>query len=351
MIKLNGRFGQYGFRGQAILFAQDLGKLAEQLPLNITDSGLAFIIENRENVENNRQYYVNVDNLKNALGILKQINPLYHDVEVNFDSVNLGFSEICVGDQDMAEPILDIPEQEIQSPQVEIEEIAGGRAILRGSFHQGHARFSDDSRGKQCTANAAVAIAASKFKDSSTWTQKFVDNLLLIGDRLCRDSLTHRNQPHRNEIDGQYLNVSDLRTHVDILGNHCQFIIDEDFQNQIHGHIDTSIDPRYHPILQNGLIRFFNSFNAGIITLNGYSFAIWAQNDVFWMFDSHLRGAKGRQARNGTACFMRFARIESLALMLKSNIPKLNNNQIDGLYSIIPLDVIVERARYSRRAP
>lgn len=176
IIKLTGRFGQYGLRGQAVLFAQDVGDIAEQLPLNITDAGLAFITETRENVENCREYCVNIDNLKNAMTVLKRINPLYHDVEVNYEALSLNLAEICQVSQNSEENVPENNIQDIQVTQLELTEIAGGRAIVRGSFHQGHARFSDDSRGRQCTANAAVAIAASNLKDSARWSSNFIDN-------------------------------------------------------------------------------------------------------------------------------------------------------------------------------
>lgn len=346
MIKLSGRFGQHGFRGQAVLFAQDVGEVAEQLPLNITDAGLAFITEHRENVENCRQYCVNIDRLKNAIKVLKQINPLYHDVDINFENINLDLLEISQDNQNSVDPS---DQRDVQ----ELVEIAAERAIVCGSFHQGHSRFFDDSRGRQCTANAAVAIAAATLREPLSWTGNFIDNLLIIGDKLYCDSVAHRNLPHPDEIDAQYLNVSDLLMDVQISGKHCQFLISKNFEDQIHGNIARNIDPEYFPVLLIGLRRFFDSATSGIITSNGYSFAIWSQHECFWIFNSHSRGPKGRQAQNGAACLIRCPSIESLALMLRSNIPKINNDRIDELYSIIPVTVVIDHevAELPQREP
>lgn len=211
IIKLCGRFGQYGFKGQTVLFAQDVAEIAEQLPLNITSAGLAFIVEERENIGNCRQYYIDIDRLKKALTILKDTNPLYHDVQINFESPNSDVSLIC---QDLQNEIRNVAEADIEctSTQLEIQEIAGDRGIVRGSFHQRHSRFSDSSRGKQCTANAAVAIVASKLRIPSKWTGAYIDNMLISGDRLYRDSIILRNDPHPKEIDREYLNVDELQT-------------------------------------------------------------------------------------------------------------------------------------------
>lgn len=165
IIKLGGRFGQSDFRGQAVLFAQDIEKISEQLSLPIARTGMVIVCEQLENVERCRQFQVNIQNLSAALSWLVQSNPLYRNVTINFDTSNFDISGICqviVTQQDNrdSENVNNLVTLQVQRlNNVDLNEISGNRAIIRGSIHQGHHMFSDFTRGKQCTANAAVAIA------------------------------------------------------------------------------------------------------------------------------------------------------------------------------------------------
>jgi len=94
IIKLGGRFGQSGFRGQAVLFAQDIKEISEQLPLPVTRTSMIIVCEQLENVERCRQFQVNIHNLSIALSWLIQNNPLYRNVNINFDTANFNISEI-----------------------------------------------------------------------------------------------------------------------------------------------------------------------------------------------------------------------------------------------------------------
>lgn len=87
IVKLDGRFGQYGFKGQAILFAQDLFEVTEKLPQMLprapTDSGLVIITENLENLNITRQFSVSPPKVYAALQWLVDNNPLYQDVIID----------------------------------------------------------------------------------------------------------------------------------------------------------------------------------------------------------------------------------------------------------------------------
>jgi len=58
IIKLGGRFGQSGFKGQAILFAQDIEEISEQLP--VVRICIIIVYEQLENIEQCRQFQINV---------------------------------------------------------------------------------------------------------------------------------------------------------------------------------------------------------------------------------------------------------------------------------------------------
>lgn len=56
MVKLSGRFGQHGFHGQAVLFAQDVEEIAEQLPLQMSSADLVIVCEKLESVQRLRRF-------------------------------------------------------------------------------------------------------------------------------------------------------------------------------------------------------------------------------------------------------------------------------------------------------
>ncbi|KAG5685138.1 hypothetical protein PVAND_014332 [Polypedilum vanderplanki] len=87
VIKFDGRFGQYGFKGQATLFALDIfevtDKLQNILPRSSDDTGLVVITETLENLNSSREYRISRERVYAALRWLIANNPLYHDVTVN----------------------------------------------------------------------------------------------------------------------------------------------------------------------------------------------------------------------------------------------------------------------------
>jgi len=168
-----------------------------------------------------------VQNLSAVLSWLIQNNPLYRNININFDAANFDISQICqvivTQDNDINinhENVNTFAASEIQrTNKTDLIEIVGNRAIIRGSMHQAHDIFSDFSRGKQCTANAAVAIAMCILHEPPTWTKNLIDTILLIGNALYVKSISNRNEPHIAEIDKEFLSVDELHTDVEIFGN------------------------------------------------------------------------------------------------------------------------------------
>ena len=60
-----------------------------------------------------------------------------------------------------------------------------------GSIHQGHERFSNVSRGKQCAFMSLSALSSGRVFPVQQWTSKTVDNILLKGDRTYLNALIH----------------------------------------------------------------------------------------------------------------------------------------------------------------
>jgi len=157
------------------------------------------------------------------------------------------------------------------------------------SHHQGDARYPIESAGKQCTANAYVAIVLSVIKNVNIWKTFDLDYVLEQADRIFNDVC-------RNKGIYQPLAVDELPPNFLLEG------INVSAQRLVHeSHIFSD---------KNNLFENYSHYdanqkgNGAIFTCNGFSVAaIWGQDHVF-VFDSHSRNRQGLQ--NGEAYFENF---------------------------------------------
>ena len=54
----------------------------------------------------------------------------------------------------------------------------------RGSIHQGHERFSGDSRGKQCSFMSLSALLTAQAISVDKWDSTIIDHVLVEGDKM-----------------------------------------------------------------------------------------------------------------------------------------------------------------------
>lgn len=163
IVRLGGQFGQWGFKGQAILFAQQVEEVAERLPLSVDQCRLTIVAEKLESAERIRNYSVNLSNIEAALDWLLQNNHLYQNIQIDFGDLNRD------GNNNFTDNIItaEVPVTQLD-PLHHFTEISPGKSILRGTFHQGCDIFSIETKGKQRTASTAVAIAFSLSKELQT---------------------------------------------------------------------------------------------------------------------------------------------------------------------------------------
>ena len=136
IVKFSGLYGQYGFKGQAILFAKDICEVTEKLPTMLprstSDAGIV-VTENLENLDITREYTVSKDNIVKALRWLIENNPLYHDVTID--------PHFCVNKNDLIW-ITNDSETEAAVAQTTIDNITSYKEIsyvsriLHASWHQ-----------------------------------------------------------------------------------------------------------------------------------------------------------------------------------------------------------------------
>lgn len=85
IVHLKGPCGQFAFKGQAVLFAQRVEEIAEQLPLTIDKAGLVIVSEIKDlNTSTmKKEFSVSLPNLEAALKWLVKNNKLYKSSILN----------------------------------------------------------------------------------------------------------------------------------------------------------------------------------------------------------------------------------------------------------------------------
>lgn len=140
VVKLSGLFGQFGFKGQAILFAQDIFEITEKLPSLLPRStesaGIVVITEHLENLSVTRQFSVSREKLIAALTWLIANNPLYKDVIIN--------TQVRLNNNDLIRTLQVHTEERANEEDVNNNNmplyipISESSRIIRASWHQGN---------------------------------------------------------------------------------------------------------------------------------------------------------------------------------------------------------------------
>lgn len=164
IVKFTGLYGQYGFRGQAVLFAQDIFEVSERLPNMLPRSssqvGIVVVTERLENLNITREFTISREKFYSALRWLTRNNPLYRDVRID--------KNVQISEQDLIRlSVPDIPENgeperiEIPNVFISINDVA---RIIRASWHQGdHSVFTSGFAGVQCNGMHVIYPKAIQF--------------------------------------------------------------------------------------------------------------------------------------------------------------------------------------------
>ncbi|KAG5894349.1 hypothetical protein JTB14_031910 [Gonioctena quinquepunctata] len=297
IIKIQNRLSQDWCKGQAIMFAQDVVELAEQLPLEPNQAGLVLVVESLENLRHSRESQIDIDKLQLALQWLLTNNALYKDVRSYFPTV----IDIPTITQIADEPAYanEEPIAERSSvPTNKYTALSDNISILHGSFHQGNERFSPESRGRQCTGIATVASVAFSLINPNYWCKSDIDYMLLVGDKYYRDCIAARVNPNREEAHIEYLAATELLPNITYNNRKVDIIVCHESAH--NGHVDNDNSEEGFPNLLNALTNLFREHSYAILTLNNTTVAVHCRQEPdgisHWLFDSNARGPKGFEA-------------------------------------------------------
>ncbi|XP_011687489.1 PREDICTED: uncharacterized protein LOC105449804 [Wasmannia auropunctata] len=196
--------------------------------------------------------------------------------------------------------------------------------ILRGSYTMSDHRFKYKSRGRQAAPCSVVAIVYGRLFEPKEWTSDHIDQILEYGDKLFRKNLT------RSQLkDEDYMRPTHIHNEF-YIGFYKILVNIED--NGVHGNVFSESD------FAEGLRKFLNNNNSGVITAQGSSIAVWRQSSDagFFYYDPASCDETGLRCLGGTACLMRFTYMNDLHDHLLKNL----NWRHDSRYCIVKVTIL-----------
>lgn len=335
VIKFNGRFGQYGFQGNATLFALDIfevaEKLPEMLPRSSDDAGIVVVTETLENLNRTRDFTISRDRVYQALTWLQTNNPLYSDVKTDH------FARLDPEDIIRVVEPIEQQEQHVQSQDIEDDVIQVERRsayipldknrnisrILTADWHQGNSNiFRSGYAGVQCFAMAIANIVRAEILSPLQWDKNVLNKNMFEGDNIYATIrfLTYFMREKGKDVvlipDSGYLELRNLDViKHDFLMYDNAFSLNYDHDWLCQGNlIDRKNDGVVGKTLLNAMRDLFSDRNTGILVGCSKSLGLMHLDDKLYFTDSHSCGPKGAPLKNdnGKACIVECDTIEEL---------------------------------------
>ena len=175
--------------------------------------------------------------------------------------------------------------------------------LVFGSFHQNDVRFSEQSRGYQCTCNALCMLSFSLFLD--------VNDSLILDKVLCEGDALYQTVISKLKSDGKFvqqlLSLEEIPDEFEVeIG---KFTL-EKFQIQSGPLVDTQDLglPTLHEVLQSA----FLSVSSGLLTIGAICSAVFKKNGLYVFFDSHSHGENGLSLSDGASSLITFSNLNDL---------------------------------------
>ena len=177
--------------------------------------------------------------------------------------------------------------------------------IIYGSFHQNDARFSDQSRGFQCTCNALCMLS---YHTACTQIEKrsSLDKILCDGDSLYQD-VTARLKAEQRFIH-PLLSLDELPDDFEIeIG---KFSVEKDPVEC--GFLVNTQESSGLPTLHNALQSALSSTKSSLLTIGAVCSAVFMRNDQYMFFESHSHGEHGLSSVDGKSILISFSSLDDL---------------------------------------
>ena len=211
------------------------------------------------------------------------------------------------------------------------EQLWNASYLVFGSFHQNDVRFSEQSRGYQCTCNALCMLSYSSCLDIEK--SSILDKVLSEGDVL------YRNVINKLREDGKFIH------HLLTLEE-----IPDDFKVEIGKFTSEKLPivsgvlldtqnlglPTLHEVLQS----VFLYTSSGLLTIGAICSAVFKKNGMYVFFDSHSHGENGLSSNDGTSCLINFTSINDLVTYMYAFYDSLNLDTNTNLqFDFLPIKI------------
>ena len=189
--------------------------------------------------------------------------------------------------------------------------------LVFGSFHQNDVRFSEQSRGYQCTCNALCMLSYSLC--DNVYTSLILDEVLCEGDVLYQTVINRLKS--KGKFVHHLLSLEEIPDNFEIKMG--KFTVEK--RPILCGPL---IDTQNLglPTLHDTLQLAFMSVSFGLITIGAICSAVFRKNDMYVFFDSHSHGENGLSSIDGSSCLITFSSIDDLVTYMYALYDSLNLN-------------------------
>ena len=175
--------------------------------------------------------------------------------------------------------------------------------LVFGCFHQNDGRFSEHSRGYQCTCNALCMLLYAHCGD--------VDNSMVLDKVLYEGDALYQAVIRKLKSDGKFsqhlLSLEEIPDDFEVeIG---KFTL-EKFHIESGPLIDTQ--DLGLPTLYEVLQLAFLSVSSGLLTVGAICSAVFKKKGAYAFFDSHCHGHNGLSATDGTSSLITFSSLDDL---------------------------------------
>ena len=174
-----------------------------------------------------------------------------------------------------------------------------------GSFHQNDRRFSDQSRGFQCTCNALCMIS---YKAVCTGIENSsdLDKILYDGDSLYQNVTNGLKEQER--FIHPLLSLDELPHDFEIeIG---KFAVEKD--PVVSGFLVDTQENSGLPSLHNALQSALSNTKSCLLTIAAVCSAVFMRNELYMFFDSHSHGKDGLSSIDGRSVLISFSSLDDL---------------------------------------
>ena len=175
--------------------------------------------------------------------------------------------------------------------------------LVFGSFHQNDGRFSEHSRGYQCTCNVLCMLSYAHCGDVDN--SMVLDKVLYEGDALYQAVI--RKLKSDGKLSQHLLSLEEIPDDFEVeIG---KFTL-EKFHIESGPLIDTQDIglPTLHEVLQSA----FLSVSSGLLTVGAICSAVFKKKGSYAFFDSHCHGHNGLSATDGASSLITFSSLDDL---------------------------------------